>query len=190
MNGWNQYVYNLYQRIDEQDRTIRSLETRIQQLENHTNQQSHQGLEKVEYHFDQLKIENLNGTLHIGLTPEDLNNIDDFSVPEANNSMVKQQLLPELDTYLRENGEQLIRDLAVQHHVPMDHIDSNLLIEDMAKQLPERIAHYEAEAGQNRQEFSQEQLTFHIGEQIKHEIYHSLTKYMEGNDQSNEYGSS
>ncbi|MFD1361024.1 spore germination protein GerPC [Lentibacillus salinarum] len=189
MNGWNQYIYNLYQRIDEQERTIRSLDTRIQQLENHTDQQHHQGLEKIEYHFDQLKIENLNGTLHIGLAPDDLKSIDDFSVPETGNSAVKQQLLPDLNTYLRENGEHLIRDLAHQHHVPMDHIDPNALIEDMAKQLPERIAHYEAEAGQNRQDMNQEQLTCHIGEQIKREIYHSLNKYMEGNDPSNEYGS-
>ncbi|SFA82015.1 spore germination protein PC [Lentibacillus halodurans] len=188
MNSWNQYVYNLYQRIDEQDRTIRSLETRIQQLEN--NQQNQQTPERIEYHFDQLKIENLNGTLHIGAAPDDLNNIEDFSVPEAGNSTIKQQLLPDLNTYLNEHGKQLIRDLAAQHHVAMDHIDPNILIEDMAKQLPERIAHYEAEARQNKQELNEEQLTFHIGEQIKREIYHSLNKYMEGTDQHNEYGGS
>ncbi|TFJ93564.1 spore germination protein GerPC [Lentibacillus salicampi] len=189
MNGWNQYIYSLYQRIDEQDRFIRSLETRIQQLENNTYQHNKQTVEKVEYHFDQLKIENLDGTLHIGLSPDDLNNIEDFSTPDAGHSTIKQQLLPDLNAYLRENGVELIRDLAIQNQVPMERIDSGLLLEDMAKQLPERIAHYEAEARQSRQEFNEKQLKSHIREQIKHEIHHSLNKFMEGNDQNSEYGS-
>ncbi|HLS09668.1 spore germination protein GerPC [Lentibacillus sp.] len=190
MNGWNQYMYNLYQRIDKQDRIIESLETRLQQLENnHNSHQSRQTVEKIEYHFDQLKIENLDGTLHIGLTPDDLNNIEDLSVPDTENTTIKQQLLPDLNTYLNENGEQLIRDLAARNQVSMDKIDPDILLQDMAKQLPERIAHYEAEAGHNRQAMNVDQLKSHISDRIKHEIYHSLDKYLKGIEQNNEYGS-
>ncbi|WP_164669532.1 spore germination protein GerPC [Virgibacillus doumboii] len=189
MNGWNNYFYNLYQRIDEQDRTIRDLESRLQQLENMNNQQNQKPVEKIEYHFDQLKIENLEGTLHIGLSPGDLKNIDDFSVPDAGQSPFKQQLLSDLNAYLRQHGEKLIHDTAVRHQVSMENIDPAILIEDMAKQLPERIAYYEAEAKKNKQDVSDKQVTLQISDTIKREIDHSLNKYMEGNDPANDYGS-
>ena len=35
----------------------------------------------MEYKFDQLKVETLEGTLNIGLNPSDLQGIEDFSVP-------------------------------------------------------------------------------------------------------------
>ena len=37
----------------------------------------------MEYKFDQLKVETLEGTLNIGLNPSDLQAIEDFSVPNG-----------------------------------------------------------------------------------------------------------
>ena len=39
----------------------------------------------MEYKFDQLKVETLEGTLNIGLNPSDLQGIEDFSVPKVIN---------------------------------------------------------------------------------------------------------
>lgn len=50
-------------------------------------------VDKIEYKFDQLKVESLDGTLNIGLNPTDLNNIDEFAV---NNQPVQPSL-----TYLQ-----------------------------------------------------------------------------------------
>lgn len=189
MDSWNHYLYNLYQHINEQDRKIRSLEKRLQHLEDDSYQNQKQSVEKIEYNFDQLKIENLNGTLHIGLSPEDLEGIDDFSVPNAEKSSLQQQLAADLNRYLDENGEQIIFDIAAQKHVSRDNIDSDILIEDMAKQLPERIVFYQNEVTQNYRGLSENQLKDHITEQIKQEIHHSLNKYMEGDEPQNENGS-
>ncbi|GGK07238.1 putative spore germination protein GerPC [Lentibacillus kapialis] len=182
MDSWSHYLYNLNQFIHEQDQKIHSLEKRLQHLENNTNGHQNPPVEKIEYNFDQLKIENLNGTLHIGLSPEDLNGIDDFSVPDTGKSPFRRQLAADLNNYLKENGEQLIVDIAAEKHVARDNIDPHILIEDMAKQLPERITFYENEARQNHQELSESQLKDHISEQIKQEIHQSLSKYMEGNE--------
>ena len=38
-------------------------------------------IERIDYHFDQLKIERLEGTLNIGLNPSDLQNMDEFRIP-------------------------------------------------------------------------------------------------------------
>ncbi|RYG72611.1 hypothetical protein EU245_09780 [Lentibacillus lipolyticus] len=190
MNDWNYYIYHLHQRMNEQDQIIHSLESRLERLENEKNQQSQQTIEKVEYNFDQLKIENLDGTLHIGLSPNDLQDIEDFSVPDAGKSPLNQQLSSELNTYLNHHGEELIRDIAAQHQIPPENFDPVVLTEDIAKQLPERIAFYEKEARNKQPDFNEEQLKSHITEQIKREIHHSLNKYMEGNEQHHEYGGS
>ncbi|MFB4167130.1 spore germination protein GerPC [Virgibacillus sp. JSM 102003] len=187
MNNWNNYMYNLLQRIDEQDRKIRSLESRVEKFEQ--KEPNHNNIEKVEYHFDQLKIENLDGTLHIGLSPNDLKNIEDLSVPTGKTPF-KQQLLTDLNRYLKEDGTNLIQNLADQNNFSIDNTDPSILIEDMAKQLPERIAFYEEESKRSKQELSDEQKKQFITEQIKNEIHHSLTTYMERNDSTNEYGSS
>ena len=39
---------------------------------------------ELEYKFDQLKVETLEGTLNIGLNPSDLQGIEDFSIPSKN----------------------------------------------------------------------------------------------------------
>ncbi|WP_010529901.1 germination protein GerPC [Lentibacillus jeotgali] len=189
MDSWNQYFYNLYQYINEQDRKIRSLENRLEHLENDTNQHQKQSVEKIEYNFDQLKIENLNGTLHIGLSPEDLEGVDDFSVPKTGKSSLQQQLTADLNRYLDKHGEQIIFDIAAQRHVSKDDVDPKILIEDMAKQLPDRIAFYENEVKRNNQGLSEDQLKNHISDSIKREIHHSLNKYMEGEEIHNENGS-
>ncbi len=56
---------------------IHSLEQKIIELQNRPPVH----VEKMEYKFDQLKVETLEGTLNIGLNPADLQNIEDFSVP-------------------------------------------------------------------------------------------------------------
>ncbi|MFD2760659.1 spore germination protein GerPC [Lentibacillus juripiscarius] len=182
MNNWNNYIYYLHQRIDKQDQLIHSLESRMQDIENDNNQEKKQTVEKVEYNFDQLKIENLEGTLHIGLSPNDLKNIDDLSVPGSGSSTFKQQLLSELKSYLHRNGEQLIQEIAQEHQIPSENIDPAVLTEDIANQLPDRIAFYEQEAKRDQRNLNEEETKTYIADQIKHEIRHSLSKYMEGND--------
>ncbi|GAA0438103.1 spore germination protein GerPC [Lentibacillus halophilus] len=182
MNNWNDYIYYLHQRIDEQDQRIRSLETRMQVAENHKDDNKQQTVEKVEYNFDQLKIENLEGTLHIGLSPDDMKGIEDLSVPDTETSPIHQQLNSELNTYLNRNGEQLVREIASQHQISPETIDSTVLIEDIAKQLPDRIAFYEQEAKRHQRNLHDDETKSYIADQIKHEIRHSLSNYMEGND--------
>ncbi|TRM11875.1 hypothetical protein FH966_09370 [Lentibacillus cibarius] len=182
MNNWNDYIYYLHQRIDEQDRFIRSLESRMQAIENDNNQKKEQTVEKVEYNFDQLKIEKLDGTLHIGLSPNDLKDIEDLSVPDPGKSSLHRQLLTELNGYLNNNGEQLIREMAAQYQIAPETIDPAVLTEDIAKQLPDRIAFYEEETKRNQHNLHEEEMKTYIADQIKREIRHSLSKYMEGND--------
>src|SRR5690625_980139 len=76
LQGWQQsvlqYVNELYQSINEQDLRIKQMEQSIEklltQIEELKNKESTH-IEKIEYKFDQLKVETVEGTLHIGVLP-------------------------------------------------------------------------------------------------------------------------
>lgn len=190
MNGleWNNYIRDLHQYITEQDKRIKELESRLNQMEKQVQDKSKNTIEKIEYHFDQLKIENLDGTLHIGLSPNDLEkSIEEFGIQQSSmpnyQTPAKQALLSSLTDYIQKEGPELIRKLANQYNQPIDEGFLSIMLDDMKKQLPQRIAFYEQEANGDRNINSEEQLKAYISEKIKNEISKSLVKYMQNNEQ-------
>ncbi|MFD1039006.1 spore germination protein GerPC [Virgibacillus byunsanensis] len=186
-NEWNNFLYNLHHINQQQEEKIKTLEEKIDQLERKVQEKSNNTVEKVEYHFDQLKIENLNGTLHIGLSPNDLNNIEEFDVAQTNKNQptpppLKQTLMSELNGYVQETCPSLIQQLSDQYNRPIDEEYQTMMIQDIAKQLPQRIAYYEEEAKKTIRTESDEQLKEYITNHIKKEINHSLTNYMQAKD--------
>lgn len=183
-NDWYQTIYELLQQFNQQSKQIQSLETRIQTLEDTIQNEAMKGIDTVEYHFDQLKIENLNGTLHIGLSPNDLNNLEDFSVSPNNEKAadyppsLKQKLVSDLGKFIYEQGPQMIRSLVQEYHIPIDQGYQNLILKDIQQQLPNRIDYYERKAMDNETFDNDQQLQEHIADQVKKEIYHSLENYI------------
>ena len=118
MNGneWSTYLYELQYYMMQQDEKIKLLEKRLDTLEKQVAENKAPNIEKIEYKFDQLKIEHLAGTLHIGLSPSDLENIEDLAIQQTTPPNypvpLKQQLTNELQQYLRETGPSLISNLA------------------------------------------------------------------------------
>ena len=73
--------------MHKQDQKIRSLQQKMISMEQKITELQNRPpvhVEKMEYKFDQLKVETLEGTLNIGLNPTDLQGIEDFSVPSKN----------------------------------------------------------------------------------------------------------
>jgi len=82
---WYNFFFDLHQLSIKQGKKIKQLEMKVAacekklfEFENEHSTDHQQMIHKIEYHFDQLKIEHLNGTLHIGLSPSDLKNIENF----------------------------------------------------------------------------------------------------------------
>ncbi|WP_106498058.1 spore germination protein GerPC [Lentibacillus sp. Marseille-P4043] len=188
MNGneWTTYFYDLHQHIQEQGKKIKELESKLDQVETISKEKNKNTIEKIEYNFDQLKIERLEGTLHIGLSPSDLANIDDLGINQTNPANfqppMKQSLLSDLSQHINQEGPALIQDLANQYRKPVDEGFQSIMLQDIEKQLPQRIAFYEQEA-KDQNINSEDQLTAYITEQIKNEIYQSLVNYMQNNEQ-------
>ncbi|WP_047982474.1 spore germination protein GerPC [Ornithinibacillus contaminans] len=186
MYEWNQYIAELQQITYRQQEQMKKLEEKINQLEKQLQENSGPSIDKIEYHFDQLKIERLDGTLHIGLSPNELANIDDLGIPNTNKILptntLNQKLLPSLNAFVKEQGPEMIRSFSNPTSKPIDQHAENAMVEDIIKQLPKRIAFYENQAREKHQLTTPQQLEAFISDHIKKEIYHSLQKYMQGND--------
>jgi hypothetical protein len=73
------YIERQKQRIDTLEQTVTKLQTDLNALKN----QKGIHIDRIEYKFDQLKVEKLDGTLTIGISPSLLDNIDDLTVNGA-----------------------------------------------------------------------------------------------------------
>ncbi len=72
------YLQNLNSFVQRQALHIQRLEQRLKEIQAEMNtmkQRPATTIERVEYKFDQLKIERLDGTLNIGLNPTDPNSV-------------------------------------------------------------------------------------------------------------------
>ncbi|EAO55492.1 Spore germination protein PC [Bacillus thuringiensis serovar israelensis ATCC 35646] len=112
------YLHQLQQALQTQQAAILNLEDQVRQLQEELNELKNRpssSVGKVEYKFDQLKVENLNGTLNIGLNPFSAKGqqIEDFQVdtetlkvnPETEtNPDFYQGILQEMHRYLDEEA--------------------------------------------------------------------------------------
>lgn len=146
----------IYQHIAEQNKRIQNLETVIQELQQEVSSLKEKpsiNVEKIEYKFDQLKVETLEGTLNIGLNPSDLEKIEDLAVdtnPPTPVPPVKQidmegiekTLMPQVNEYIDKEVPGIISDNELQLGISLDESYHALIKEDIKKQIPQRIQFY------------------------------------------------
>ena len=77
LNPWQQWAFRIEQRLQEQQDTIDTLQATIAEIEQQLAVQKQNSssntppifhVDKIEYHFDQLKVETLEGSLQIGMS--------------------------------------------------------------------------------------------------------------------------
>lgn len=183
MYEWNNYLHEINQLLYKQSEQIKALEEKVNQLEERIQVNSSPTIDKIEYHFDQLKIEHLEGTLHIGLSPNELTNIDDLGLPKLQKKQTQpqpnQNLIPILNKFVNEQGPEIIHNLSNKYDKPIDRKLEGDIIHDLLSQIPDRISFYEKEASEKHQITNQQQLETFIVDHIKKEIHHSLERFME-----------
>ena len=85
------YIRQLYDQMYLQHQELSELRSLVTQLSAEVKQLKEKPsvtVERLEYKFDQLKVETLEGTLNIGLNPTDLNAIEDLAVPPKPHSKI------------------------------------------------------------------------------------------------------
>jgi spore germination protein PC len=158
-----QYLQWLQSCIQAQEQRIVRLETTIQQMREELKQIKekptiHVGT--IEYKFDQLKVETLEGTLNIGLNPSDLSGIDDLSVqnqslntPLSPKAQMQRSMKIEetIYRYLETDLPQIIEDTQNNLNIQPNESYLSFIKQDIMKQLPNRIEyHLKANTTQDR----------------------------------------
>ncbi|KMJ57867.1 hypothetical protein AB685_13580 [Bacillus sp. LL01] len=147
-----QQIQQLQQIVDNQTKQISALEELVKLMQQEIIQLKAKpsiNIERIEYKFDQLKVETLEGTLNIGLTPGSAGEIEDFivtqnnlevPVPEQNQNLAK-VVETDLREYLNQRGEAKIKQIAKQQGRTLERHYYDFMIQDVSKQLPSRINH-------------------------------------------------
>jgi spore germination protein PC len=140
--------------LQTQENRIAILEQTIQKLQEEMKQLKDKPsirVDKIEYKFDQLKVESLDGTLNIGLNPSDLANIEDFAVdnqslntpihPKA--QMQRSMRIEEsVYQYLETELPGLFKETQNQLNIRLDDSYLDFIKQDIMKQLPARIDYH------------------------------------------------
>nr|WP_263328376.1 spore germination protein GerPC [Neobacillus sp. Marseille-Q6967] len=148
---YSQFLQWIQITIQAQENRIASLEKTIQELREEMKQIKEKPsiqVDRIEYKFDQLKVEKLDGTLNIGLNPSDLSAIEDFAVQ---NQSVTTPLSPKAQMqrsmkieeaifqYLEADLPGIFEETKKQLNVQLDDSYLDFIKQDIIKQLPSRI---------------------------------------------------
>jgi spore germination protein PC len=131
-------------------------------------------IDNINYHFDQLKIEKLEGTLNIGISPNPGKSIEDLSIDgqTLNERSVEfnqetnyfRQIQKKINHYLDTELPVELQNLSKQYNLVLDYEKHTFIIEDIRKQIDERIRYYNSEEA--------------ITEKVKKDILGGLNEYL------------
>ncbi|WP_242705702.1 spore germination protein GerPC [Pontibacillus sp. ALD_SL1] len=189
MDSWTQYLEKLHKLVESQTEKMKELERRVGELEKKAeeNQRPSTNIEKIEYNFDQLKIETLEGTLNIGLTPQNGKDfgIEDLAIEEkpfppklSGSQAVKDKIINDLQNYLTNQGPRDLQQIAGQYGRHYDSTYQQFILQDIQKQLDDRVSHYLEQANASNGMMDDAKIQS-ISQQVKQEIYESLHHFIQ-----------
>ncbi|MBM7586476.1 spore germination protein PC [Bacillus pakistanensis] len=176
-----QYITSLNQRITKLEETIVSLQKELKSLKDRPSI----NVENIEYKFDQLKVETLEGTLNIGLNPNDLGDIEDFAVntgsmkaPVEIDKETRNGLVQHVENYIDQELMTIIQDNENHLNSSLDPSYYELIKKDITNQIPSRIDFYlqTIPKVENRQDGSSWEEN--IFEKVKSDIHKAIFTFM------------
>ncbi|WKB37173.1 spore germination protein GerPC [Terrilactibacillus sp. S3-3] len=188
MNPYQQPAYPLQalaqinRLLVSQDERIRHLEETVNSLKQSLKEAHDNRPTTVNYSFDQLKIDTLEGTLNIGLSPKtEDGELSDFMVTDQTvhadvrreNEPTRQ--LERLETlwkdYLQNNAIQDLMQIENERHYPLDDQYRQLILNDIHKQLPPRAAYYlKKYQSENPENQNEEQMMQDVNQKVIEDI--------------------
>ncbi|TGB05258.1 spore germination protein GerPC [Halobacillus salinus] len=165
--SWQSYIQQMMNQIEQQQKLIQKLQKQIDELS--SNEKPQTVIERIEYHFDQLKIETLEGTLQIGLTPNgsELTELGDLYSKQAQ----PKPMLHSLNEFMTNDIPPWMNQYMRDHEISINEEHQEKILADVKRQLPERVQIYQ-EQNPNADETA-------LLNQIKMEIQRSMAAYFE-----------
>lgn len=178
-----QYILHQNQRIDLLEKALHSLKSEMAELK----EKPYTNIEKVEYKFDQLKVETLEGVLNIGLNPTDTESIDQFDVQQKGlhvnevhkeiKKQIQQQCHANMMNYLDDECPTKIKEISDHYDVAIEPMYEQLIVDDIKKQVDSRITYYMQGLRLHEQTDVKEQVAF-IDQKVKQDIENSIRHFL------------
>ena len=169
-----------YQYSEKMRSYLQFLEKRIKKLEQTVSALTHDltlmkekpsvHVDRIDYSFDQLKIERLEGTLNIGLNPSDLEKIEELSINpngpvhpvgpfyqpiDPKQAMSRSMEIEEaMHQFIQLELPEIITNKQVELGLGEDESYITFIQEDITKQLPTRIQYYLQQLHRSKEEDS------------------------------------
>jgi len=186
------YLRHLQTYIESQNKKIRKMEKEMRELQKEVNtikKQRSVHVDKIEYKFDQLKVETLEGTLNIGLTPNGTGEIEAYAVDgklkeditfpiEKKHAKLAQAIKEEMDQYLQHEGKKVIRQAEEKYAYPLDRTYQQLIIEDIKKQMDQQIQLYLNQTNETIDGTNMAKIKQSIVDHIKKDVRHAIESFI------------
>ncbi|MFS0864181.1 spore germination protein GerPC [Fredinandcohnia sp. 179-A 10B2 NHS] len=185
------YIHKLNQYIEQQNQRIGQLEQLVQSIRSEMEDLKRKPatrIDKIEYKFDQLKVETLEGTLNIGLNPMNNEQIEDFDVPQSKVNIpdirhthkdLIDEIQNDIEDYLSNDCPTYINTISSQKRTSLEEGHTEFIIEDIRKQIHERILYYVEQNNHHLQNPSNENHIYEtILSSLKTDIQNSITAYI------------
>ncbi|GAA0454783.1 spore germination protein GerPC [Alkalibacillus silvisoli] len=172
----------LEQKVDYQMEQMAHIISLLQQLsedDDSEDEQQQTTIDTIEYHFEQLKIETLEGTLNIGLTPQRDLPFEQLDLPKKQGlSEIEQHALKELEPFMREELPEKIDTIASEHSVSLTDEWKTLILQDIHKQIPKRLKEYLNNMNPHERMTVESESLSHITNHIRKEILSGIKDHM------------
>lgn len=187
-----QYLKQLHSFVEYQEKKLKNLEKTVAGLQKELKRMKKRPpvqVGNIEYKFDQLKVEKLEGTLSIGLNPAELQGIEDFAVDNKNiqaPGSPKDMFMRSIDIektlieFLETELPGIIQSACEKLNIQADESYQEFIKEDIKKQLPNRIAAHSSEMlSQRNQGESEQEFSSRIAETMKEEIKSGVVQFLQ-----------
>lgn len=187
---YQHHIQQLFCCLQSQSEQLTRMEQMLKEMRNEINQLQ-QGSQKttdhVEYNFDLLKIEKLEGTLNIGLTPSDGKPLENITVngqsaeqlqTEAAGGEVYSNIHQQVSRHLEHAVPALIERMIPQSNHVLGDPYAAVMIEDIRKQLGDRINVYLQEYHNNGTTMNPVKVEQTITNQMKKEIDKAVEQHL------------
>ncbi|MFD5020177.1 spore germination protein GerPC [Paenibacillus sp. NPDC058367] len=187
------YVQQVFNALRIQTEKIRLLEKQLQDLQCEVVSIKNNNIASIgpiNYHFEQLKIEKLEGTLNIGITPNEGNNLDEAMIngkpigeqEGGTPTAISDKIRPEILKYVQEEVPSQFSRLEKEQNLSIDEQYIQMVTQDLLNQMDGRINEYVSQlpAAEEGRGYTEEE-SASIVEQIKRDIVTAVERHLEIN---------
>lgn len=173
------------EKIQQLEKQLRDLQGDVDSIKNNKSA----SIGPINYHFEQLKIEKLEGTLNIGITPNEGNNLDEAMIngksigrQEVGTTALSDQIRPQILKYVQEEVPSQFSRLEKEKNLSIDEQYIQMVTQDLLNQMDGRINEYVSQlpATVEGRGYTDEECAS-IVEQIKRDIVTAVERHLEIN---------